>query len=411
MEGQSGINFDRTVNLVEQMRNQALGLPLLGPQEEQPPPEFHDIVSDTIEADMHIDITLESSRRSRSPSAGPDSSGDEDARGHKRRNRILTQEKKDLMLLAANVCHVKLQARGRDKFWKFLVNTYEEQGGRKIVWSTAKTFFLKEIAKRIEEKENDDTSGREIRHGEYFEHLDMLINRIQLLDQEMKDKSEGRRKLITEQQSAKERAKENLGRSYSQKRQAEDIIDISSSTSEEVSGDEEDEEEGADANGQDRAANIATIPDVENLTPGRPERAHSASARPRSTNNSRSRGRQPKKQKQDEGLFKMINRLARATEGGASELASAIKEIAKEPVTPSSTSGNGSRTTDQPGLIQQINEVREETAQRLQMLEDRQEERQSMFERRQEERQSKLEETNNQILHMLGQLLAQKDDI
>jgi hypothetical protein len=39
-------------------------------------------------------------------------------------------------------------------------------------------FFLKEIVQRTEEKEKEDTSGREIRHGEYFEHLDMLINRI-----------------------------------------------------------------------------------------------------------------------------------------------------------------------------------------------------------------------------------------
>jgi len=48
---------------------------------------------------------------------------------------------------------------------------------------------VKEIGQRIEEMEKEDTSGREIRHSEYFEHLDMLINRIQLVDQEQKDKA------------------------------------------------------------------------------------------------------------------------------------------------------------------------------------------------------------------------------
>ena len=56
------------------------------------------------------------------------------------------------------------------------------------------------------------------------------------------------------------------------------------------------------------------------------------------------------------------------------------------------------------GRNQQINEVREETAQRLQTLETRQEERQLGYERH----QLKMEETNNQILLMLGQVLAQK---
>jgi hypothetical protein len=111
-------------------------------------------------------------------------------------------------------------------------------------------------------------------------------------------------------------------------------------------------------------------------------------------------------QKRDEGLLRIANRLARATEGGASELASAIKEIARAPVTSNSSSG----TTEQAGFIQQINEVREETAQRLEALETRQEERQLEYERRQEERQLKLEETNNQILLMLGQVLVQKGD-
>jgi septin family protein len=90
------------------------------------------------------------------------------------------------------------------------------------------------------------------------------------------------------------------------------------------------------------------------------------------------------------------------------ELAGALKEIAKAPVASNSSSGSGFETTGQADLIQQINEVREETAQRFQALEERQEERQSKFERRQEERQSKLEKTSDQILHMLGQVLAQK---
>ena len=67
------------------------------------------------------------------------------------------------------------------------------------------SYFLKEIGPKTEEKEKEDTSGREIHHGEYFEHLDILI---QLVDQEQKEETEGRKKSVTEQQSAKERVKE-----------------------------------------------------------------------------------------------------------------------------------------------------------------------------------------------------------
>ena len=355
------------------------------------------MILDTIEDDTRLDATLEALQHLRPPSAGPDSSGDEDVRGYTRRNRIISREKKELVLLAANICHVELQARGKDKFWKLVVDKYQEQGGREIVWSTAKSFFLKETRQRIMEKEEEDTS-REIRRGEYFEHLDMLINRIQQVDQEQKDKAGGRKKSITEQQSAKERAKENLRRSYGQKRQAEDIIDMNSSDD-----DFDFDEEGANTNEPHRAAVSGTVPPAENLTPGR-SRTTSRSE-PNVPNSSRSRGRNnnPKMQKRDEGLFRTVNRLARAIEGGASELAAAIKEIARAPV----ASNNSSGTTDQAGLIQKINEAREETAQRFQTFEARQEQRQLEYERRQEERRLKLEETNNQILYMLGQVLAQ----
>ena len=68
--------------------------------------------------------------------------------------------------------------------------------------------LLKEIGQRIEETEKW-LEGREIRHREYFEHLDMLINRIQLVDQEQKDKTDGRKKSVTDQQSAKEKREED----------------------------------------------------------------------------------------------------------------------------------------------------------------------------------------------------------
>ena len=87
------------------MRNQALGLPPTssGRQEAQTSdqlrtdrtaPEYRDIVFDTIEDDLRLVTTPE---RSRSPGAGPDSSGDDDARGHRRRNRIVSQEKRELI--------------------------------------------------------------------------------------------------------------------------------------------------------------------------------------------------------------------------------------------------------------------------------------------------------------------------
>ena len=100
------------------------------------------MILDTIEHDIHLGTTLEPLQHLGSPSAGSDSSGDEDARGFKRRTRIISREKKELMLLAANMCHTELQARARDKFWKSVVEKYEEQGGRKIVWSTAKVIFF-----------------------------------------------------------------------------------------------------------------------------------------------------------------------------------------------------------------------------------------------------------------------------
>src|SRR6202046_4006834 len=147
--------MDRAANLAEQMRNQGLGLGPTTGREELPVDQLRNAVNmvlDTIEDDTRLDATLEALQHLRPPSAGPDSSGDEDVRGYTRRNRITSREKKELVLLAANICHVELQARGKDKFWKSIVDKYQEQGGRKIVWSTAKSFFLKETRQRIEEK-------------------------------------------------------------------------------------------------------------------------------------------------------------------------------------------------------------------------------------------------------------------
>ena len=81
----------------------------------QPPPLHHSsgILESDIRLSPRLSPTLEPLRDSRSPNAGPNSSGDEDARGYKRRSRIWSQGKKEL---AANICHVELQARGRDKF-------------------------------------------------------------------------------------------------------------------------------------------------------------------------------------------------------------------------------------------------------------------------------------------------------
>jgi hypothetical protein len=141
MEGQGPNFIDRAANIVEQMRNQALGLqPTTPGRQEQSAaddlllaaaaaatPELQNVILDTIEDDIRLGATLEPLQDFRLPSAGPDSSGDEDARGHRRRNRITSREKKELMLLAANICHMELQARGRDKFWRSVVDKYEEQ--------------------------------------------------------------------------------------------------------------------------------------------------------------------------------------------------------------------------------------------------------------------------------------------
>jgi hypothetical protein len=67
-------------------------------------------------------------------------------------------------------------------------------------------FADQEVGQRIEETKKW-LEGREIRHGEYFEHLDMLINRIQRVDQEQKDKTDGRKKSVTDQQSARRRGR------------------------------------------------------------------------------------------------------------------------------------------------------------------------------------------------------------
>jgi hypothetical protein len=116
-------------------------------------------------------------------------------------------------------------------------------------------------------------------------------------------------KSITEQQSAKERAKENLGRSYGQKRRAEDIDNS-----------DFDEDEDEDDNTVE-PADSATVPPAENPTPARLRPGTTA----RSESNSRSRGRNNPKRQQTGLLNKRwLTGLHARTEGGASELASAM---------------------------------------------------------------------------------------
>lgn len=114
MEDQRSKFIDIAANMVEQMRNQALGLQSTTPGRQEPEansalllPPLQNMILDTIEHYIHLGTTLEPLQHLGSPSAGPDSSGDEDARGYKRRTRINSREKKELMLLAANICHTE----------------------------------------------------------------------------------------------------------------------------------------------------------------------------------------------------------------------------------------------------------------------------------------------------------------
>jgi hypothetical protein len=378
MPSSPSFDLSNTLRLVEQMRHGQRSGPTETPTSVPGAPEHasSDWPSSPIAIDPNIfdassssaanqayrDILERESRLesvpaapTRAQSVGPVSSGEEDATGRKRRTRISSSEKKALMLLASVSCHTHLKPRGKDKFWKDLVALRVAEGGPETNWNTCKAFFLNEIKERDREIEEDDTSGREIRHGEYFSQLDELRERLSIIEKAGKAK-----KQPTEQAAAKELTRENLQRSYGNKRRAESVVSLTGS-SERGTGDNRGE----------------THDEVVVTTTG------SGPSSSRATTASRSH-----KKSRRHDLSRSIDKLAEATESGASELAAAVRQATTQ------QGISGETTSSNTRIREMVAELREETAQRLDALE-----------KRAEEREAARNERDGQILEMLGQLM------
>ena len=209
-----------TVDLTEQPRRTHGAISQTPNQSSQP----RDFVQQTIDEAIRNETSTEGElndqpRPHRWRPNSPVSSGSEDNVGRIRRNRIKKAEKKVLALLAANICQTELQRRGKDTFWKTLVRKRVEEGGPERNWNSVKSFFNREIAERKQEIDEDDTSGPEIRHSNYYSHIDILIERINITSAPLERTQQAQR-----QMAAKEATRANLIRSLSRKRRASEAV-------------------------------------------------------------------------------------------------------------------------------------------------------------------------------------------
>jgi hypothetical protein len=328
---------------------------------------FHD----TLERKSHIERVPAAPARAQS--VGPISSGNEDAVGKTRRNRIRSSEKRALVLLASVSCHTHLKPRGKDRFWKDLVAMRVAEGGPETNWNTCKAFFLNQIKGRDREIEEDSTHGREIRHGEYFRHLDELRERLDMIEKAGKAK----KKPTTEPAAAKELIRENPRRPYGHKRRAKSVVSL-------ASGSERDE-------GDKRA--MREIVDTGSV------RASS----------SRATSCSHKRRRYDKTLSQSIGKLAEATENGASELAAVMRQATQTTaIQGMARTASGESTISNTQIREMVAGLREETAQRLDALERRAEEREVAREEREaarEVRDAARDARAETILQMLGQLI------
>ncbi|KAN0067706.1 hypothetical protein V8E54_014271 [Elaphomyces granulatus] len=297
--------------------------------------------------------------------------------------------------------------------------------------STCKTFFLNEIKERDREIEDDDTSGREIRHGEYFRQLDELRERLAIVQATGKSK-----KKPTEQAAAKELTRENLQRSYGNKRRAESVVSLTSSvkTIRPQKGalllsakwtrlrlyfgedlcrtlrwrPKNQKNAGKKAT---RSAIRTTVDQIKFImivvkeVGGMGERfveqlIQKIRLFPHLELLLCSRGHK-RRRNNDIDLSHSIGKLAHATENGASELAAAMRHMNQD--MPSTVSGE--TTSLNTEVREMVGELREETTQRLDALERRAEEREASLERRAEEREVARDE---RILQILGQLMERQ---
>ena len=154
------------------------------------------------------------------------------------------------------------------------------------------------ISDRDFEVEQDDTLGKEIRHGSYWEHLDAIRERLAWTIEEQRRNAGKRKKKTTPQQSAKQVAKEGLAKAYSDK--PVEVVGV------------EDSSDSSEDDG-DTARSVSVT-----------RSAASQSAQSSSTlKSARKKARQQANASAD-ALSKSIRALARATEGGASEMAAAV---------------------------------------------------------------------------------------
>jgi len=225
------------------------------------------------------------------------------------------------METAATICHTHLnpkasrttalanQSQGKVQFIQKLQELVVAQV-RTISVDAITKFLNREMAARDTEIEEDDTSGREIRHGSYFTHLDELRERFKYCrDEELANKGK-RKKVLTPQQTAKVAAKNSLQQSYAARVSAmPTIVSDDSSEASEAAGDVELSDED-----EERGQSVAVS-----------QSDRSVSSRSNSTQQSI---RKKQKLTTDLGVMAMaksIKRLARATEEGAANLAEAAR--------------------------------------------------------------------------------------
>ncbi|KAF2675597.1 hypothetical protein K458DRAFT_411122 [Lentithecium fluviatile CBS 122367] len=222
--------------------------------------------------------SLVSRGRTRRPSGGPNSSGDETTRGHSRRARITSKEKRSLVEIAGNMCHEHLQIRGKTKFYQQL----------RYTWVAS--------------------------NREYFEHLDALRDRYAYLKEQSALAKGKRKRAQTEQQTLKMLAKESLAKAYGNKTPVEVDIDVS------LSEESDDDVEGV-IEGVEVAEGVVETSEPPPSLGG--DSSSPASSRSRTKDPTTLRSAKKKIRLQRElanySIGKSIDRLARATEDGATE--------------------------------------------------------------------------------------------
>jgi len=221
----------RIIDLVEQMRREA-GAVHSPPDRANRPFDIAQQAHDEVEqAERRLEASEQASKqlseqpyeqphRTRWGPDEPESSGDEDNRGRRKKTYIKLVEKKALVEPAANICHTDLNRRKKDEFWRILVRKRQLAGGPSHNWNTVKSFFHKEMRERRTEVAEDDTSGKEIRQSDYYSHLDILIERDNIISKPFE-----RRTQTLEQLAAKERTRVNLHRHLGEKRRAGEVFD------------------------------------------------------------------------------------------------------------------------------------------------------------------------------------------